>query len=127
MFFVSHLLPPSSISCALKEPYMKMVVAIIRPERLHCLKRALKTVNAELVTVRGRTAHPDIRVHSSPGLRVEILTEDIDAEEVVDVVRQAAFPNGPNSTNDGRIFVVSLDHRRDFSDREREALPARAG
>jgi nitrogen regulatory protein PII len=110
-----------------EEPYMKMVVAIIQTERLHCLKRALKTVNAELVTVRGRGAHPDIRVLASPRLRVEIVTEDMDAEEVVDVVRQAAFPNGVNSANHGRIFVVSVDPCRDHSERQHEALPARVG
>ena len=106
---------------------MKMVVAIIRPEQLSCVQQAVKISKAERVTVRGRSAHPDIRVHSSPKLRMEIFTADIDAEEVVDAIRHAAFPNGANSTNDGRIFVVSLDHRRDLSERERETLPARAG
>jgi nitrogen regulatory protein PII len=106
---------------------MKMVVAIIRPEQLSCVQQAVKMSNAELVTVRGREAHPDIRVLALPRLRVEIVTEDMDAEEVVDVVRQAAFPNGVNSTNHGRIFVVSVDPCRDHSERQHEALPARVG
>jgi nitrogen regulatory protein P-II 1 len=117
---------------------MKMVVAIIRPERLPCVELALNTVNAELMTVTETHSYgqeaghtliyrsAEIRVRSSPKLRVEILTEDLDAEEVVDAILHTGFPNGATSRNDGRIFVVSLDHYVDVSDREHEALPARS-
>jgi nitrogen regulatory protein P-II 1 len=117
MFFVSHLLPQSTVGCALKEPYMKMVVAIIRPERLPCVKQALKMVNAELMTVSETHSygegegHPliyrssEIRVHTSPKLRVEILTEDIDAEEVVDTEQK-------NSASFGREDGASRPVRR---------------
>ena len=113
------------IGFALKECSMKTVVAIIRHERLHSLKRALKSVHAELLTVRGRGAHPDARVLSSPRIRVEILVKDTDAQEVVDLVREAAFSNGVISSNDGRIFVISVDPSRDHSERQHEALPAK--
>jgi nitrogen regulatory protein PII len=111
---------------ALKELSMKMVVAIIQPERLPCVQQALKSSKAEMVTVRRRRAHPDIRVQSSPKLRMEIFTEDFDAEEVVDAIHHAAFPNGANLTNEGRIFVVASDHGRDLAEREHEPRRARA-
>ena len=117
---------------------MKMVVAIIRPERLPCVQLALKMTNAELMTVsethsygqgEGHTLiyrSSEIRFRSTPKLRVEILTEDFEAEEVVDAILHAGFPSGASSKNDGRIFVVSLDHYCDLSEREHDALPARS-
>src|SRR5262245_62884293 len=55
---------------------MKLVVAIIRPERLSQVQKALKSVNVERVNARKRAAHPDTRIYSSPTLRVEIFTRD---------------------------------------------------
>ena len=115
---------------------MKMVVAIIRPERLPCVELALKMVKAELMTVtethgygqgEGQTLiyrSSEIRIRSSPKLRVEILAEDIDAEEVVDAILHTSPSNGANSRNDGRVFVVSLDHYRELSERGHEAVRA---
>jgi nitrogen regulatory protein PII len=112
--------------CALKELSMKMVVAILQPERLPCVQHALKRSKAQMVTVHRRRAHPDIRVQSSPQLRMEIFTEDKDAEEVVDAVRHAACPNGANFANEGRVFVVTSDRGRDLAEREHEPRRARA-
>ena len=65
---------------------MKMVVAIIRRERLPCVQKALKPAKSERVTVLGSRAHPDFRLRLAPRLRVEICTEDDHAEEIVDAV-----------------------------------------
>ena len=116
---------------------MKMVVAIIRPERLHSAQAALKMTKAELMTVTETQSYgqgeghtliyrsSEIRVQSSPKLRMEILTEDIDAEEVVDAIRCAGFSNDANYRNEGRIFVVPVDHYRGLRDGEHQAVPAR--
>lgn len=112
---------------------MKMVVAIIRPERLRCVQQAIKMVNADLMTVtethsygqgEGHTLiyrSSEIRVRSAPKLRVEILMEDTDAEEVVDAILHTGF-----SRNDGRIFVVSVDFHLDLFDSEHDAQPNRS-
>ena len=106
---------------------MKMVVAVVRPDRLSFVKSAVKMTKAERMSVRVKSANPDSRVFSSPKVRVEVFTEDNDADGVVDAIEDAAFPNGAHSAKDGTIFVVSLDHSRDSSNREQEALPVRAG
>jgi nitrogen regulatory protein P-II 1 len=136
MFLVSHLSPRFTSGCALKDASMKMVVAIIRPERLPSVQMAIKIFKAELMRVtetrscgrgEGYTLiyrSSEIRVRSSPKLRVEILTEGIDAVEVVDAIVHTGFSNGANSKNDGRIFVISLDHYRELSERGPEAAPA---
>jgi nitrogen regulatory protein PII len=110
-----------------KEPYMKMVVAIIGPERLSWVKNALKTTKTVQVTVRRRRAHPDTRFHLSPKLRMEINTEDLDAEEVVAAIRPVVYPKEDTSFNENRIFVVPLEKSRDQEVWTDDTPPARAG
>jgi nitrogen regulatory protein PII len=110
-----------------EEPYMKMVVAVIGPERLCCVKNALKTTKTVQVTVRRRRAHPDTRFHLSPKLRVEIYTEDLNAEEVVAAIRPAVYPKEDMSSNESRFFVVPLEQCRDQEEWTDNTPPARAG
>jgi nitrogen regulatory protein PII len=106
---------------------MKMVVAIIGPQRLSWVKNALKTTKIGQVTVRRRRTHPDTRFHLSPKLRVEINTEDLYAEEVVAAIRPAVYPKEDTSFNENRIFVVPLEQCRDQKEWTDDTPPARAG
>ena len=108
-------------------PYMKMVVAVIGPERLCWVKNALKTTKTVQVTVRRRRAHPDTRFHRSPKLRMEIYTEDLDAEKVVAAIRPAVYPKEDMSSNESRFFVVPLEQWRDQEEWTDNTPPARAG
>jgi hypothetical protein len=51
MFLVSHLLPQFTSGCALKDASMKMLAALIRPERLPSVQMAIKIFKAELMRV----------------------------------------------------------------------------
>jgi len=106
---------------------MKMVVAIIGPERLRWVKNALKATKTVQVTVRRRRAHPDTRFHRSPKLRMEIYTEDLDAEEVVAAIRPTVYHKEDISINESRVFVVPLEQCRDQEEWTDDTPPARAG
>src|SRR5262245_20625568 len=96
---------------------MKLVVALVRPDRLGCVKRALREVNIEQLTVRRRGPHPDTRFCMAPRLRVEITASDDNAERVFDAARRAAVPDGAISSSNASVFMVSLeDHDEPLSD-----------
>jgi nitrogen regulatory protein PII len=88
---------------------MKLVVALGRPERLGYIKRALREVNVEQLTVRRRGPHPDTRFYMAPRPRAEITASDDNAERVFNAARRAAMPDGAISSGNARVFMVSLE------------------
>lgn len=115
---------------------MKLVVATIRPERLACVQMALKSVKLETMNVT--PTYPcslddgNILVHgtagfrfqATPQLRLEVIVNEFDADEVVDAILNSGFSVRPNSKDEGRIFVVSLDVYLDTSEMACEIEPA---
>jgi nitrogen regulatory protein P-II 1 len=109
---------------------MKLVVATIRPERLACVQLALKNVKLESMNVtetypcKPEDGHvlvhgcSGFRIRSKPKLRLEIIVNEQDGEEVVDAIL--------DSGDEGRIFVVSLDVYLDVSEKEHATEPALA-
>ena len=97
---------------------IKMVTAIVRPDRLTDVKRALADVQAPSLTVTnvsGRGSQPAKRgqwrgekyvVDLHQKVKVECVVADIPAEDVIAAVREAASTGEPG---DGKIFVQPVD------------------
>ncbi|MFD1646939.1 P-II family nitrogen regulator [Haloarchaeobius litoreus] len=96
---------------------IEMVVAIIRPDRLTDVKRALATVGAPSLTVTdvsGRGSQPakksqwrgeEYVVDLHQKVKVECVVADIPAEDVVEAIADAAHTG---EKGDGKIFVLPV-------------------
>lgn len=98
---------------------MKMIMAIIRPERLQCVKDALRDagVNGMTIThVSGRGKQSGIVFTNRVGqfvvdelekVKLEVVIEDgRKVEDVVEVIRRSAETGSPG---DGWIFVIPVE------------------
>jgi len=97
---------------------LKMVVAMIRPERLEPVKRELAEVGAPHLTVTrvsGRGEQPakvgqwrgeEYSVDLLEKVKIECVVADVPVEDVIAAVREGAHTGEPG---DGRIFVVPVD------------------
>jgi nitrogen regulatory protein P-II 1 len=97
---------------------MKLIVAVLKPFKLDEVKEALKTMGVQGMTLteaqgfgrqRGHTEvyrGAEYEVDFVPKLRVEILVDDAEADDVVDtIVRTAAT----GKIGDGKVWVVPVD------------------
>lgn len=97
---------------------MKMIVAIIRPEKLQEVKDCLKDmgVNGMTITsVRGRGEQSGIRFVTRTGefcideiekTKIEVVTDDNVVDKVVSAIRATA---STGYIGDGRIFVLPVE------------------
>ena len=97
---------------------MKMVVAIIRPERLQCVKDALRDhgINGITIThVTGRGEQMGLKFTNRVGefivdeiekVKIETVVEDSQADGVVTAIQGVANTGNPG---DGRIFVIPVE------------------
>ncbi|ROO83388.1 nitrogen regulatory protein P-II family [Actinocorallia herbida] len=97
---------------------MKLITAIIKPFKLDDVKAALETFGVKGMTVSeasgfGRQkGHTEVyrgaeyKVDVVPKIRLEVLVEDEDAEEVIDVVVKAAQTG---KIGDGKVWSTSVD------------------
>lgn len=97
---------------------MKMIMAVIRPERLQQVKDALKNIgiNAMTITdVRGRGQQSGIVFTNRVGsfvvdeiekTKVEIVIDDEQECDAVDAIKSAA---STGHMGDGRIFVLPVE------------------
>jgi nitrogen regulatory protein P-II 1 len=99
---------------------MKLILAIIRPEKLSAVQSALEKQDADLISVsqvlgdgrepgdteiyRGREVH--VR---RPKLRLEIVTDDLLADGVVEAVARAAAPGSAWQSGDGQVLVLPVE------------------
>ncbi len=107
---------------------MKMVVAIVRDNRLDAVTKALGEAGFGSMTVtevRGRGEQRGVRqqyrgaeyvIDLLPRLRVEVAVHDEAVERVVDLVCEAARTGEPG---DGKVFVQPLDDAIRVRTRER--------
>ena len=97
---------------------MKLVVAVLKPFKLDEVKESLKTLGVQGMTLteaqgfgrqRGHTEvyrGAEYEVDFVPKLRVEVLVDDAEADDVVDaIVRTAAT----GKIGDGKVWVVPVD------------------
>jgi nitrogen regulatory protein P-II 1 len=100
---------------------MKMIVAVIRPERLEAVQRALNESDVYLMTVtdvrgcgrqRGHTEvyrGSEFQVRLLPKLKLEIAVNDAFVEAAVEAIVHAARTPETGQIGDGKIFILPLD------------------
>jgi nitrogen regulatory protein P-II 1 len=100
---------------------MKMIVAIIRPERLEAVQAALAERDVYLMTVsdvrgcgrqRGYTEvyrGTEIQVRLLPKLKLEIAVTEAFVEATVEAIVHAARTPETGQVGDGKIFVLALE------------------
>ncbi|WP_430503460.1 ammonium transporter [Haloparvum sp. PAK95] len=97
---------------------IKMVTAVLRPEKLGDVKTALAKVGAPSLTVTnvsGRGSQPPKKgqwrgeeyvVDLHQKIKVECVVADIPADEVADAIREAASTGDPG---DGKVFIMPVE------------------
>ena len=100
---------------------MKLVVAIIRPEKLDAVQQALNERDVYLMTVgdvrgcgrqRGYTEvyrGSEFQVRLLPKLKLEIAVNEAFVEATVEAIVHAARTGDTGAIGDGKIFVLPLD------------------
>jgi nitrogen regulatory protein P-II 2 len=100
---------------------MKMIVAIIRPEKLEDVQRALAERDVYLMTVtevrgcgrqRGYTEvyrGQEVQVRLLPKLKLEIAVNEPFVEATVEAIVHAARTGETGNVGDGKIFVLPMD------------------
>lgn len=97
---------------------MKLITAIVKPHKLDEIKEALQTFGVQGLTVTEASGYGRQRGHTEvyrgaeytvdlvPKIRIEVLTEDADAEEVIRVIVSAA---ATGKIGDGKVWSVPVD------------------
>ncbi|MDY0293341.1 MAG: P-II family nitrogen regulator [Candidatus Methanomethylophilaceae archaeon] len=97
---------------------MKMIVAILRPEKLQAVKDALKEegINGMTITrVTGRGSQSGVRFTTRAGefcvdeiekVKLEIVQEDERIDTAVAIIRRVA---ATDHIGDGRIFILPVE------------------
>src|ERR1700682_1146955 len=100
---------------------MKMIVAIIRPERLEAVQAALNEHDVYLMTVtdvrgcgrqRGYTEvyrGQEVQIRLLPKLKLEIAINDAIVEATIEPITHAARTGETGQIGDGKIFVLPLE------------------
>jgi len=97
---------------------MKLVVAVLKPFKLDEVKEALKTIGVQGMTLteaqgfgrqRGHTEvyrGAEYEVDFVPKIRVEVLVDDAQADDVVNAIVSTA---ATGKIGDGKVWVVPVD------------------
>ena len=97
---------------------MKLITAIIQPHKLDDVKEALAAAGVHGLTVSEANGYGRQRGHTEvyrgaeytvdliPKIRVEVLSDDADAETLVGVIVKSA---GSGTIGDGKVWVAPLD------------------
>jgi nitrogen regulatory protein P-II 1 len=97
---------------------IKLVMAIIRPDKLANVKKALAEVGAPSLTVTnvsGRGSQPakkgqwrgeEYTVDLHQKVKIECVVADIPAEDVVDAIAEAAHTG---EKGDGKVFILPVE------------------
>jgi nitrogen regulatory protein P-II 1 len=100
---------------------MKMIVAVIRPEKLEAVQAALNEHDVYLMTVtdvrgcgrqRGYTEvyrSVEFQVRLLPKLKLEIAVNDSFVEATIESIVHAARSGDTGQLGDGKIFVLPLE------------------
>ncbi len=100
---------------------MKMIVAIIRPDKLDAVQRALAERDVYLMTVtdvrgcgrqRGFTEvyrGTEIQINLLPKLKLEIAVNDAFVDAAIEAIVHAGRSPETGKIGDGKIFVLPMD------------------
>ncbi|CAM5432147.1 Nitrogen regulatory protein P-II 1 OS=Streptomyces albaduncus OX=68172 GN=FHS32_004242 PE=4 SV=1 [Streptomyces griseoloalbus] len=112
---------------------MKLITAVVKPHRLDEIKEALQAFGVHGLTVTEASGYGRQRGHTEvyrgaeytvdlvPKVRIEVLVEDDDAEQLVDVVVKAARTG---KIGDGKVWTIPVETAVPGPDRR--ARPGRA-
>jgi nitrogen regulatory protein P-II 1 len=97
---------------------MRLITAVIKPFKLDDVKAALETFGVHGLTVTEASGYGRQRGHTEvyrgaeykvdlvPKIRVEVLVEDEDAEDIIDVIVKAAQTG---KIGDGKVWSVPVE------------------
>ena len=97
---------------------MKLITAVIKPFKLDDVKSALETFGVHGITVSEASGYGRQRGHTEvyrgaeytvdlvPKVRVEVLVDDSDADDVIDVIVKSSA-TGP--IGDGKVWSTPVD------------------
>jgi nitrogen regulatory protein P-II 1 len=97
---------------------MRLVTAVIKPFKLDDVKAALETFGVQGLTVSEASGYGRQRGHTEvyrgaeykvdlvPKLRVEVLVDEDDADDIIDVIVKAAQTG---KIGDGKVWSVPVD------------------
>src|SRR6056297_1225407 len=97
---------------------IKMVTAVVRPDKLGAIKQALAEINAPSLTVTnvsGRGSQPakkgqwrgeEFTVDLHQKVKVDVVVADIPADEVAEAICEAAATGEPG---DGKVFILPVE------------------
>lgn len=100
---------------------MKLITAIIRPEKLEAVQRALNERDVYLMTVsdvrgcgrqRGFTEMyrgTEFQVRLLPKLKLEIAVNDAFVEATIEAIVHSSRTGDTGQVGDGKIFVLNID------------------
>ena len=107
---------------------MKMIVAIIRPERLDIVRHALEEIGIVSMTiseVRGRGSQKGVTqeyrgqpvaVNYLPKVKIELVVNTTPVDDVIEAIVENA---GSGQIGDGKIFVLPVEDAVRMRTRER--------
>jgi nitrogen regulatory protein P-II 1 len=96
---------------------MKLITAVVKPYRLDDVKDALQSFGVQGLTVTEARGYGRQRGHTEvyrgaeytidlvPKVRIEVLVEDADAEQLIDVIVKAARTG---KIGDGKVWSVDV-------------------
>jgi nitrogen regulatory protein P-II 1 len=97
---------------------VKLITAVIKPHRLDDVKNALQAYGVHGITVTEASGYGRQRGHTEvyrgaeyqvdlvPKVRLEVVTDDDDAEELLEVIVKAARTG---KIGDGKAWIVPVD------------------
>jgi nitrogen regulatory protein P-II 1 len=98
---------------------VKLITAVIKPHRLDEVKDALQAFGVHGLTITEASGYGRQRGHTEvyrgaeytvdlvPKIRIEVLVEDADAEELTDVIVKAARTG---KIGDGKVWSIPVDN-----------------
>ncbi len=100
---------------------MKLIIAIVRPDKLEAVQNALDAKEIHLMTVsnvygcgsqRGYTETfrgGSIPIRLLPKVKLEVAVNENFVERAISAIQGAARSEGSGKIGDGKIFVLNLD------------------
>jgi nitrogen regulatory protein P-II 1 len=97
---------------------MKLITAVVKPHRLDEIKEALQAFGVHGLTVTEASGYGRQRGHTEvyrgaeytvdlvPKIRIEVLAEDDDAEQLIDVIVKAARTG---KIGDGKVWSLRVE------------------
>ena len=100
---------------------MKLITAIVRPEKLEAIREGLEAYGVQGLTVSAASGYgrqrgytevyrgTEVRIQLIPKLKIEIAVNEAFVEATVEAIVHAARSGDTGAIGDGKIFVLPMD------------------